>query len=111
MNHPSITNPEAQDAPCVWLAYRVSHLYGGAYEDGTENVEHLIDADPNALALTRRLNEHFAHPDTVRYERGNVLQIPAFATKSNRVHGSGGGCSYYAHLELRKAPRLGGQGK
>lgn len=92
--------------PTIWLAYRVSFQYGGAYEDGeTRTVETLLDADTNVILLTRRLNAYFADPKIVQYERGNKIVIPAFALKSNTVHGSGGGCSYNAHVELRKVKR------
>jgi len=92
----------------IYLAYRCSYLYGGAFEDGaSERREHLIDADTDAIALTRRVNQFFAQPEIIQQERGNKLEIPAFAMRSNSVHGSGGGCFYNAHLEIRVAPQLG----
>lgn len=91
----------------IFLAYRRSHLYGGAFEDGQSEHRHqLLDADTDAIELTRRVNAHYAHPETIRQERGNKLVIPAFAMRSNTVHGSGGGCDYSAHIEIVEAPRL-----
>ena len=90
----------------IWLAYRCSHRYGGALEGATEDHEQLIDADSDAHRLRRRVNLHFALPSVIDFERGNRFEIPAFALKTERMHGGGGGCSYYAWIELREAPRV-----
>lgn len=91
----------------VFVAYRVStrHYYDG---ERSETFEHLIDADTSAHVLTQRVNAHYAKDEMIRQERGNKMMIPAFAMQSNTVHGSGGGCDYDAHLEIRVAPRLKG---
>jgi hypothetical protein len=90
----------------VYLAYRCSHLFGGAMDGTTEDREHLVDADADQHALVRRVNAHFATPEQMRFERGIKHEIPAFAMKSERQFGGGGGCSTYSWLEIREAPRL-----
>ena len=49
----------------VFLAYRRSHLYGGAFEDGQSEHRHqLLDADTDAIELTRRVHDTgIAAPD------------------------------------------------
>lgn len=91
--------------PGVWLAYRCStrHYYDG--ESSTQH-EYILDADTNPHELAKRVNAYFARPDQIRSERGKQHIIPAFASESKPLHGSGGGCDYDAWLEIRKAPRL-----
>ena len=90
----------------IYLAYRVSthHHYG---EAASETHEHLIDADADQFALIKRVNEHFALPSTIQFERGTKHEIPAFAMHSKPTYmPGGGGTDYTARIELRRAPTL-----
>jgi hypothetical protein len=98
-------NIDGKVAP-FYLAYRVSHRWGGALEEHSEDREHIIDADVDANVLRERVNAYFATPQTMRFERGNRHEIPAFAMISKPLFGSGGGCNYNAHIEIREAPML-----
>lgn len=90
----------------IWLAYNCSTR---SYYDGesSTNHEYIIDADTDAIALTRRVNDHHAKKETIQFNRGKQMIIPAFAKESNKVFGCGGGCDYHAWIELREAPMLG----
>lgn len=89
----------------IWLAYNCSIR---SYYDGEPSTTHeyIIDADTDPIALTRRVNAHHAKPETIQFNRGKRMEIPALALKSNKIFGCGGGCDYTAWLELRKAPKL-----
>lgn len=89
-----------------FLAYYVSHRWGGALEDSREHHEHLIDADVDAEVLRKRINAHHALPMIVKFNRGNKHEIPPFAMSSKPMFGSGGGCNYNAHIDIRPAPIL-----
>lgn len=98
-------NIDGKVAP-FYLAYRVSHRWGGALEERSETHEHIIDADVDANVLRERVNAHFALPRIIDFERRNQHVIPPFAMSSRPMHGSGGGCDYNAHIEIREAPIL-----
>lgn len=98
-------NIDGKVAP-FYLAYRVSHRYGGALEGRRETHEHLIDADVDANVLRERVNAHFATPRIIDFERRNKHEIPPFAMSSRSMFGTGGGCDYNAHIEIREAPIL-----
>ena len=89
----------------IWLAYNCS---ARSYYDGesSTNHEYIIDADADVIELARRVNKHQAKKETIQFNRGKQMTIPAFAKKSNTIFGCGGGCDYNAWLELRKAPTL-----
>ena len=88
-----------------FLAYRCSIR---SYYDGEPQTSHedLIDADTDANRLRERVNKHYALPQIIHFERNKKLEIPPFALKSERIHGSGGGCDYAAWLEIRQAPTV-----
>ena len=90
----------------IYLAYRVStHYHYG--DSPSETHEHLIDADGDLLALTERVNEHFALPSTIRGERGTKHEIPLLAMHSVPTYmPGGGGTDYTAHIEIRESPTL-----
>lgn len=90
----------------IYLAYRISthHHYG---ESASETHEHLIDVDADQFALIKRVNEHFALPSTIQFERGTKHEIPAFSLASKATYmPGGGGTDYTAHIEIRQAPTL-----
>lgn len=90
----------------IYLAYYVSthHHYG---ESGATQHEHLVDADADQFALIRRVNEHYALPETIRSHRGTRHEIPAFASKSKPTYcGGGGGTDFTSYVEIRRAPTL-----
>lgn len=90
----------------IYLAYRISthHHYG---EASSETHEHLIDADTDQFALIKRVNEHFALPSTIQFERGTKHEIPAFSMTSKPTYmPGGGGTDYTARIEIRQAPTL-----
>lgn len=89
-----------------WIARRHSHRYGGALEGATEDHEQILDVDTDAHRLARRINEHFALPSVIRFERGHQFVIPPFRLKSNEVRSGGGGCDYTAWIEIKEAPRV-----
>lgn len=92
--------------PMIYLAYRVSTRYHYG-ESSSETHEHLLDADADQFALIKRVNEHFAQSDTIRFERGTKHEIPAFSTVSKPTYmPGGGGTDYTARIEIRKAPTL-----
>lgn len=90
----------------IYLAYRVStHYHYG--ESASETHEHLIDADVDLVALTKRINEHFALPSTIRGERGTKHEIPNSSMHSVPTYmPGGGGTDYTAHIEIRESPTL-----
>lgn len=96
---------EGQPAP-LWLAYRHSYMYGGALEGSSETREELLDADTDPVRLTRRVNAHFALPETIRAERGRKHIIPDLALKSPSLAAYGGGAHSDVWLEIRQAPTL-----
>jgi hypothetical protein len=93
----------------VFLLYRISTQYGGAYEDSSRTIENLYAADVCSENLRVRANKYFSLPEIIRYERGNKLVIQKGELKSNRVNGSGGGCFYDAYLSIIPAPAFVGE--
>lgn len=90
----------------IWLAYRRSCQYGGALENETRNVEHLLDADSNPHALIQRVNDYCALPESIRMERGHQFVIEPFAMETAKHSSGGGGCFYDAKYVIVQAPTL-----
>lgn len=96
---------EGQPAP-LWVAYRHSYMYGDALGDSSETRSEMLDADTDAVRLTRRVNAHFALPETINMERGRKHVIPDLALASPRLSARGGGAHSDVWLEIRQAPTL-----
>jgi hypothetical protein len=89
-----------------FLAYRISHMYGGALEGSTQNYEHLIDADTDANVLRERVNKHFALPSVIDSERGRVHFIAPFSMSSTSQTRYGGGAYSDVRIVIKPAPAL-----
>jgi hypothetical protein len=87
-----------------FLAYRISHMYGGALEGSTQNYEHLIDADTDANVLRERVNKHFALPSVIDSERGRVHFIAPFSMSSTSQTRYGGGAYSDVRIVIKPAP-------